>query len=84
VSERIRATILDLALRRGREKSLCPSEVAKALSEDWRSLMPEVRAVAAAMPEIIATQGGMEVDPVTARGPIRLRLRWPLANPSRA
>jgi hypothetical protein len=37
--------------------------------------MPEVRAVAAAMPEIMATQGGVEVDPVTARGPIRLRLR---------
>jgi hypothetical protein len=75
VSDSIRATILDLALQRGRDKSLCPSEVAKALSEDWRPLMPEVRAVAAAMPEIMVTQGGVEVDPVTARGPIRLRLR---------
>lgn len=34
MSERIRAAILDLALRRGREKSLCPSEVAKALAAD--------------------------------------------------
>lgn len=75
MSGRIRAAILELALQRGRAKSLCPSEVAKALSEDWRPLMPEVRAVAAAMPEIMATQGGVEVDPVTARGPIRLRLR---------
>jgi hypothetical protein len=75
VSARIRAAILDLALRRGREKSLCPSEVAKALAADWRPLMPDVRAVAAGMPEIVATQGGREVDPVTARGPIRLRLR---------
>jgi hypothetical protein len=75
LSDRIRAAILDLALQRGREKSICPSEVAKALSEDWRPLMPEVRAVAAAMPEIMATQGGVEVDPMTARGPIRLRLR---------
>jgi hypothetical protein len=75
LSDRIRAAILDLALQRGREKSICPSEVAKALSEDWKPLMPEVRAVAAAMPEIMATQGGVEVDPVTARGPIRLRLR---------
>ena len=75
MSDRIRAAILDLALRRGRAKSLCPSEVAKALAEDWRPLMPEVRAVAAAMPEIMATQGGMEVDPVTARGPIRVRLK---------
>jgi hypothetical protein len=75
VSDRIRAAILDLALRRGRAKSLCPSEVAKALAEDWRPLMPEVRAVAATMPEIMATQGGVEVDPVTALGPTRLRLR---------
>lgn len=37
--------------------------------------MPEVRAVAAGMPEIVATQAGVEVDPVTARGAIRLRLR---------
>jgi hypothetical protein len=75
VSDHIRAAILDLALRRGRAKSLCPSEVAKALAADWRPLMPEVRAVAAAMPEIVATQGGSEVDAATARGPIRLRLR---------
>jgi hypothetical protein len=75
MSERVRAAILDLALQRGRGKSLCPSEVAKALAEDWRPMMPEVRAVAAGMPEILATRGGVEVDPVTARGPIRLRLR---------
>lgn len=73
---RVRDAIVDLALQRGRNKSLCPSEVAKALAPgDWRALMPEVRQVAAGMPEIIATQGGDEVDPVTARGPIRLRLR---------
>ncbi|MFO1201011.1 MAG: DUF3253 domain-containing protein [Tabrizicola sp.] len=75
MTDRIRVAILDLALERGRRKSLCPSEVAKALESDWRALMPEVRAVAAAMPEIVATQAGVEVDPVTARGPIRLRLR---------
>lgn len=75
MTDRIRAAILDLALARGRGKSLCPSEVAKALAADWRPLMPEVRSVAAGMPEIMATQGGAEVDPLTARGPIRLRLR---------
>ena len=75
MTDRIRAAILDLALARGRGKSLCPSEVAKALAPDWRPLMAEVRAVASQMPEIVATQGGVEVDPVTARGPIRLRLR---------
>lgn len=72
----VRDAILDLALRRGRGRSLCPSDVAKVLQpKEWRVLMPEVRAVAATMPEILATQGGVEVDPVSARGPIRLRLR---------
>ncbi|WP_240783996.1 MULTISPECIES: DUF3253 domain-containing protein [Tabrizicola] len=75
MTERIRAVILDLALARGRDRSLCPSEVARALAVDWRPLMPEVRAVAATMPEIMAIQGGAEVDPVAAKGPIRLRLR---------
>lgn len=75
MTEPIRAAILDLALQRGRGKSLCPSEVAKALAADWRPLMTEVRAVAAEMPEIMATQRGVEVDPRTVRGPIRLRLR---------
>jgi hypothetical protein len=75
VSDVVRGAILDLVLRRGPAKSVCPSEVAKALSPDWRPLMPEVRAVAAGMPEIVATQGGVEVDPLTARGPIRLRLK---------
>jgi hypothetical protein len=73
--DRVAAAILHLALQRGRARSLCPSEVAKALAADWRPLMPEVRAVAATLPEIVATQRGVEVDPLTARGPIRLRLR---------
>jgi hypothetical protein len=75
VSDPIRAAILALALERGRERSLCPSEVAKALADDWRPLMPLVRATAARMPEIEATQRGLPVDPLTAKGPIRLRLR---------
>lgn len=75
MSARLRSVILDLALARGRGRSFCPSEAARILAEDWRSLMPEVREVAAGMPEIMATQGGVEVDPVTAGGPIRLRLR---------
>lgn len=75
MSDRIRAAILELAVQRGRGGSLCPSEVAKALARDWRTLMPEVRSVAARMPEIKATQGDVEVDAETARGPIRLRLR---------
>ena len=75
MSVRIRSVILDLALARGRGRSFCPSEVARAVAEDWRGLMPEVRSVAATMPEILAMQGGVEVDARTARGPIRLQLR---------
>jgi hypothetical protein len=73
--EGIAAVLTDLALRRGRGKTFCPSEAAKALSPDWRPLMPEVRRVAAGHPDVVATQRGVPVDPVTARGPIRLGLR---------
>ncbi|NBE07718.1 DUF3253 domain-containing protein [Paragemmobacter ruber] len=71
----IAAVLTDLALRRGRGKSFCPSEAAKALAADWRPLMGEVRRVAAGHPDVVATQNGVPVDPVAARGPIRLTLR---------
>jgi hypothetical protein len=70
----IRAAILDLALQRAPDRSFCPSEVARALSPDWRKLMPQIRATAAEMPEILATQKGQPINPLTAKGPIRLRL----------
>ncbi|WP_341799021.1 DUF3253 domain-containing protein [Rhodovulum adriaticum] len=35
---------MDLAHRRGRGKTLCPSEVARELAADWRPLMPRVSA----------------------------------------
>ena len=73
--EAIAALMLDLALRRGRGKSFCPSEVARGLAADWRPLMPRVRAVAARHPDLEAVQKGVPVDPQAARGPIRLRLR---------
>jgi hypothetical protein len=65
--------LMDLAHRRGAGASFCPSEAARALSDDWRPLMPEVRRVAATLP-LVATQKGAPVDPLSARGPIRLRL----------
>ncbi|PWK60880.1 uncharacterized protein DUF3253 [Roseicyclus mahoneyensis] len=65
--------LMDLAQQRGAGASFCPSEAARALSDDWRPLMPEVRRVAAGLP-LVATQKGAPVDPMTARGPIRLRL----------
>ncbi len=69
----IAAVLMRLAEARGPNKSFCPSEVARILSEDWRLLMPDVRRVAADL-ALIATQKGTRVDPLTARGPIRLRI----------
>jgi len=75
----IRGTILRLCRERGSDKTVCPSEVARALSaDDWRELMQPVREVAAqlvATGEIDVTQGCEVVNIEYARGPIRLRWR---------
>lgn len=71
----IEAAILDAVAARGAGRSICPSEVARALDEDWRALMPQVRAAAArlsAAGRLRVTQRGAAVDALTARGPIRL------------
>lgn len=60
---------------RGADKTVCPSEVARALAEDWRSLMPDVRRVAQGLVDqgqIAITQKGRSVNALQARGPIRL------------
>lgn len=75
--EAIAAALMDLARRRGRASSFCPSEAARALSADWRPLMPEVRRVAAGLAtegRLAVTRKGRPVDPDAMRGPIRLRL----------
>ncbi|MEL6595393.1 MAG: DUF3253 domain-containing protein [Pseudomonadota bacterium] len=73
----IAAAILDRVAARGAGKSICPSEVARGLSEDWRDLMPEVRRVAGVLSrdgQVRVTQKGTPIDPELARGPIRLSL----------
>jgi hypothetical protein len=65
--------LLDLAHQRGVGKTFCPSEAARRLSDDWRPLMPEVRRVAAKL-DLVASQKGVPIDPMTAKGPIRLGL----------
>lgn len=75
--EDLRDAILTLAHERGMARSFCPSEVARRVAVAWRPLMPEVRRVAHALQAegwVQATQKGTPVDPLTARGPIRLRL----------
>lgn len=75
---RLEAAILELLEHRARGATICPSEAARRVSGEWRPLMEPVRRaarrlVAAGRAEI--TQGGRPVDPSTARGPIRIRLR---------
>lgn len=70
------AEIVDVLMRLARERAgrtFCPSEAARALADDWRPLMNDVRRVAADLP-LVAPQGGARVDPLTATGPIRLSL----------
>ena len=76
--QKIRDCVLELAQKRGADKSLCPSEVARELQpEDWRPLMSDVRRVTASMVEenlVVVTQFGDRVDPVDAKGHIRISL----------
>ena len=73
---------LDQALKsllaeRGVSKTVCPSEVARAVGgEEWRDLMERARSAArrsVARGEAVITQHGQVVDPSTAKGPIRIR-----------
>ncbi len=78
----IAKAILEQTRRRGPGKSICPSEVARALAPgDWRPLMPRVRHVA----EGLRQQGRLQIlqrgcpislaaDAAPVRGPIRLAL----------
>jgi deoxyribodipyrimidine photolyase-related protein len=72
--------ILRLCRARGAGKTICPSEVARALGADeaaWRSLMPDVRRVASKLAGqglIAVTQRGKSVDAATARDAVRLSL----------
>ena len=72
----IREEIARFAELRTSKKSFCPSEVARALAENWRPLMPLVREVAAEevrAGRIVVLQKGEPVNIEQARGPIRLR-----------
>lgn len=75
--EEIRNCMLRLAKERGPAKSICPSEVARALNpKEWRDTMRDVRHVAIELcneGRIEVLQKGARVNPLTARGPIRLR-----------
>ena len=79
----LESAILELLAERGRDKTICPSEAAKRVGgldtrRDWEGLMEPARAAArrlVAKGQISITQGGKVVDPSTAKGAIRLKLR---------
>jgi hypothetical protein len=79
VDDQLASTIVALLGARRGGATICPSEAARAVGGDgWRDLMEPARAaarrlVAAGTVEI--TQGGHVVDPSSAKGPIRIRLR---------
>ncbi|WP_203076052.1 DUF3253 domain-containing protein [Falsiroseomonas ponticola] len=79
-TEALEAEILRQTAERGPEKSICPSEVARALAPEedaWRRLMGPVRAAAirlARSGQVEILRKGKPVDPAAEiRGVIRLR-----------
>ena len=86
MAENIRATILRLIAKRGMEKTICPSEVARELWPDnWRPYMADVRHVAEQMAraeEIVILQRGKKIELKPGVGPIRLgAVTTPLKRP---
>lgn len=81
--ERIIGVLDALLAERASDKTICPSEIARALAQtgtnadagQWRTWMPTIRTVAAelaAADVIVVTQGGEPVDIRSARGPVRI------------
>lgn len=78
MSEKLRATILQLARERGPQKSICPSDATRAVGgEQWRDLMDDARTIARELArdgDVEITQKGEVLDPDGDwRGPIRIR-----------
>ena len=74
----ISQTILDMATERGPDKTICPSEVARALfPAQWRKHMDEVRQAAINLQQqgkVSITQHGEPIDITRIKGPIRIKI----------
>ncbi len=77
VDRQLESSIRTLLASRATTATICPSDAARAVSEDgWRDLMEPARRAArrlVAVGEVEITQGGRVVDASTAKGPIRIR-----------
>ena len=72
----IEALILQLTAARGPGKSICPSEVARALQSNWQSRLTDVRRAASRLAlagRIEILRKGQPIDPGAVKGVIRLR-----------
>ena len=69
--------ILNLLVKRGAGKTICPSEVLDAAQKQNKEIMEDVRVSARKLVQqgqVLIMQQGHVVDPSTAKGPIRLKL----------
>ena len=76
--DQIRDELLRQVEARGPDKSICPSEVARALAPAWQGLMSQIRTVAAVLSReqrIDILRKGKPVEPEAMKGVIRLRLK---------
>ena len=77
----IEETTFVLLAARDPGKSICPSEVARALdAQEWRRLLPQVKATAVGLARagrLQITRHGKAVDPDAFKGVYRLRLPVP-------
>ncbi len=79
-SGRIESEILRLTAASGLDKSICPSEVARALDSEWQKLSSAVRRAAIRLAEagrIDILRKGKRVEPTGVKGVIRLRIGQP-------
>ncbi len=79
--DEIETTLLGLVTARGRGKTLCPSEVARAIGgahpDGWGPLMQPIRRVAVRLMRegrVVILRKGRPVDPDDFRGVYRLAL----------
>ena len=85
----LEAAILRMVAERGPDKSICPSEVARAVApggeDSWRPMLSATRRAAirlAAAGRLDILRKGRVVDPIEVRGVIRLRMRPPEETPT--
>ena len=79
IGDEVEAVILRLVDARGPDKSICPSEAARALDAvGWRSRLGEVRSASVRLARagrIDILRKGKPIDPGEMRGVIRLRTK---------